>query len=422
VSTLPEVREAHPGVERQRDDSAPRHLENVSPTLDAGRAGWRGRAIALAPRLRYPLAVYALARLLYLLVALADLLNKPHWSLGHELRNWDGKWYVATAAHGYFPYVYHGQSTLGFLPLYPALMWLVAHALFCGYVVAGVLISLVTGALATVLIYRLATEWWGEAAARRGILFFCLFPGTIVFSMVYSEGLMLTLVAGSLLALERRRWVAAGLLAGLSTAVAPVAVAMIPACAVVAVREIRRRGRHDRQGWRALWAPILSPLGLVAFGVFLWLWTGSPMASFTAQHDGWQEHSSPLALYWTAHHLFEELAHLGPIDQLGINLNNVAGLLGAVFLAYGLVLLWRHRTRVPLAATVYTAGVALLTVTSDQTPPNPRMLLCAFPVLLVYAVDFDRRGGRAFRRLMVGAVGLLFVMSWISFVGTGLRP
>ena len=51
-------------------------------------------------------------------------------------------------------------------------------------------------------------------------MIFCLFPGSIVFSMVYAEGLLIPLAAGCILALQRRRWVMAGALAGLATATA----------------------------------------------------------------------------------------------------------------------------------------------------------------------------------------------------------
>ena len=417
MNPLPEVRGALPGDESLTGLATP-----PQPGSGGGVAveatpkpSLRERLAPAAARWRYPLTVYAVSRAIYFLIALVDLLR--HWhGLGRELANWDGKWYTMLAAFGYPEHVMHTQTTLGFFPLYPGLMWLLAHALFCGYVVAGVIISLISGAVATVLVGRLATDWWGEAAGKRAVLFFVFFPGSIVFSMVYTEGLMISLLAGALLAVQHRRWAVAGLCAAGATLLAPLAYAIVPVLGVVAVLEIRRSGWAA--GRRALWAPALAPLGIVGFGAFLWIWTGSPFASYIAQHDGWQEHSSPLALYWVTHHLWMSIRHFTWAHP-GINLNDIGGLLGAAFLVYALSLLWRERATVPLPALLWTAGMALLTLTSDQTPPNARMLLSGFPLVLIMARRFE---GNSFRWAMVLNVYFLLIMSPLTFIGTSLRP
>jgi hypothetical protein len=415
VYSLPEALGTRPGLETQPGPAELTPQTRRSPTRR--RAKGEGATAWLA-QLRWPLTVYLASRVLYLLIALGDVVYR-HWSLKAQVSNWDGVWYLALAAHGYPTHVSHLQSTLGFLPLYPLLVWLVAHVLFCGYVVAGVLISLVGGFITTVLVQRLAAGWWDEHAGRRAGLFFCLFPGSIVFSMVYSEGLMLPLAAGCLYALERRRWVLAGLLAAGATAVAPLALAIVPACAAAAFLELRRGGWNQRGARRALLAPALAPLGLVAVGAFLWLWSGSPLASFTAQRYGWDERTTPLALWHTAKQLAHQIASFHGMHHPGINLNYVSGLVGAAFLAWALALLVRHRRAVGAPALWWTLGIAFLTVTSAHVPPNPRMLLCAFPALMVVA--FQLRG-RAYSRLIAISTVLLVAMSVVSFVGTGLRP
>jgi hypothetical protein len=385
---------------------------------------WSGRLATLDTRWSYPLAVYLLSRVLYLGTALvATLVPQPlfghHWngSLTAAISNWDGIWYLATAAHGYPSHIdpLH-YSTVGFFPLYPILMWALGQALSLGYVWSGLIVSLAFGAVATILIGRLAERWFGPAAGRRTIAFVCLFPGTIVFSMDYTEGLLLTCVAGAMLAVEHRRWLLAGLLAGVATAVGPVAVAILPASVAVCAHELRRGGWRDGNARRSMLMPLLAPLGIVAFGAYLWARVGSPFASFTVQRDAWQNHSGPLALYFRAHGLFEEIFGSG---HGPINPNAVLGLLGAVFLAWGLVHLWRARDSVPVVASVWTVGVAVLTVTSDQVPPNPRMLLCAFPLLIVLAARIE---GRAWRRMICVTAAALIVLSPLTFIARVLRP
>jgi hypothetical protein len=76
-----------------------------------------------------------------------------HWnrSLTAAISNWDGIWYLATAAHGYPSHVdpFH-YSTVGLFPLYPILKWALGQALSLGYVRSGLIVSLAFGAVATI--------------------------------------------------------------------------------------------------------------------------------------------------------------------------------------------------------------------------------------------------------------------------------
>ena len=388
-------------------------------SVPAGPRGTSARRLdRIAPaltRLRWPFAVYISSRALLVLVAVVNG-GLRNWSVKSELANWDGAWYRRLADLGYPDHVAHIQTTLGFFPLYPMLMWLVQHTLICSVFLAGVLVSGVGGFIATVVVQRLSAGWWGEEASRRAVLFFCFFPGSVVFSMVYSEGVLIPLVAGAILALDRRRWLLAGILAGFATAVGPTALAIIPACAVAALLELRRRGWLDREALKALCAPVLAPAGVIAFAAFLWTWTGSPFASYYAQHHEWSEKTNPLALETLVVRLVKSITFS---HGFHINLNYVSGLLGAVFLIVAVVLLVKTRPRVSAPAVVWTIVIGLLVVTSENVPPNPRMLITAFPAVLVVAY---RLKGRAFAWLMGVSVVLLVAMSAATFVGVSLRP
>lgn len=409
----------------QRLDSA--RVSTVQQALPS--PGWRRFSVSAAwSRYRYLLAIYALSRILFMIVAIADSLVR-NVAFSRVLSNWDGHWYVRTEEIWYshsqtFAHSYtlaNHWTTLGFLPLFPMLEWLLVHTLQLGVVTSGFLLSLVLGALATILVTELAEQWWGPSAARRALVFWCFFPGTVVFSMVYTESLTITLVAGCFMLLARKRWVWAGVLAGLSTAVAPVAIAVIPACAVAAGLELREHGWRDRKALRSLIAPILSPAGLVAFGIFLWITWGTPLASYRAQHGAWQESSTPLAIP----DVFGSLIHqifingVGRHGPGGIDLNGVLALLGTAFLFWGLWLLWKRRHTLPLMVWTWVGFVSLLALTSAKTPPNPRILICAFPVVLIVGATYE---GRAQKRLMAGNLICLVVMSALTYVGIWLRP
>jgi hypothetical protein len=381
----------------------------------------RDRAAAAIYSARFAIVVYLATRALLLIVAFVNGTLRHH-AFTHELSQWDGLWYRELADHGYPDHVVHVQSTLGFFPLYPMVVWLVSHAAvvpFARYeilstTIAGVIVSGIGGLIATVLVGRLAEGWWGEQAARRAVLLFCLFPGSVVFSMVYAEGIMIPLAAGCILALQRKRWLLAGGLAGVATATEPQALVLVLVCAVSAALELRRHRSH----LRALLAPALSLVGAASFAGFLWIWTGSPFASLIAQRDGWSEKTDLLALV----HLTDTLA-----DQISfrhfnhptIDLNLVVGLGGAIVLIVLLVLVLRNWREMSVEAIVYTLGISWLGLTSEFVPPMPRLLITAFPAVIVVA-RYVR--GRPFTALLwVNGIALAG-LSALTFVGTTLRP
>ena len=369
-------------------------------------------------RYRLAILVYVATRVLLILVAVIDGWIHTR-SFTHEIGNWDGYWYQLMADHGYPNHVIHGQSTLGFFPLYPMLMAALMPLTAGSAATAGLVISTIGGLIAAILVQEIATDWWDEAAGRRAAVLFCLFPGSVVFSMVYSEGILIPLAIGCLLALGRRRWLLAGVLAGFATAANVTAVPLILAAglaALLAIRASTRAGRPllDRHTLKPLLAPILSVTGIAAFAIYLWRRTGTPTASLTAQRTGWHEKTDVFAIVHLVTRLATQISHQHPL-----NLNYVVGLIGTAVLAGGLVLICRRYGRVPPAVLLYTLCVTNLAVTSEYVPPNPRLLIIAFPVVVVYARYID---GRRFR-LLCGAMTLLLIeLSALTFVGVTLRP
>ncbi len=360
----------------------------------------------------WPVAVYTLSRVV--LLAIAGVVSAAgHKTLVDEMSRFDGQWYLRLAAHGYPNAVVHHQSTLGFFPLYPLLIRAVSWFGSISLAAGALLISFAGGLASVVLVHRLATQWWGERAGRRAALVFAIFPGSIVFSMAYSEGVAIPLVLGCLLALSSERWLVAGLLAGVATAVEPVAMVLIPVAVLASARKLHAAGWGDRSARKSLLAPLLAPVGVGAFGVFLWAWTGTPFAAYIAQHYGWYQQSQPLALLRVpiVKHVLED-PHAILRYLATWNLWN--GILGAVFLVISLVALFRVRRELSLGALEWTGGMAAITLWSVTTPPNARMILIAAPAVLVWARRL--RSGKL--AIFVGAELVLFVLaSALTFSG-----
>jgi hypothetical protein len=360
---------------------------------------------------RWPVLVYLSSRLVVLLVAGFDALI-THRSLPAELTLFDGQWYLKLASHGYPDRVLHVKSTLGFLPLYPLVIRGLASAFPASPTVVALTVSFAGGLAAAVLVQRLAALWWGEQTARRTVLAFCLFPGAVVFSMAYSECLTVPLVLGCLLALASRRWLVAGLLAGAASAVEPAAVILLPVCAAVAWREISVSGWADRPARRSLLAPLLAPSGLAAFAGYLWWRTGTPLASYAAQHYGWHQ-GDPFALLGqpVAEHI---ISH--PVSVFGYlgNLSLWNGLLGTVFMAFSLVRVFRVRHELTPGTVLWTCGVGAMTVWSVMTLTNARLLLVAFPAVIVWARCLSRR---RFALFLGAEIAVLLLASGLTLAG-----
>jgi hypothetical protein len=95
------------------------------------------------------------------------------------------------------------------------------------------------------------------------------------------------------------------------------------------------------------------------------------------------------------------------------------GLAGAIVLLVLLVLMYRIRRTISVEAIAWTLGISLLMVTSEYVPPNPRLLITAFPAVIVLAYYLR---GRAFGWLVAVSGVLLAGLSALTFVGITLRP
>ncbi|HZD64551.1 MAG TPA: hypothetical protein VE152_00470 [Acidimicrobiales bacterium] len=354
----------------------------VAPDRDRAVPGWLARAVVLGR----PAGLYVASRPLVLgAVALTGRLGPPV-SLSQGLLGWDGAWNLAVARSGYPSSVpmAHGHvlsNPTPFFPLFPGLVRALAFVPGVSLPVAGLLAAALLGLAATVTVWALCAHLWGHPAADRAAALFCFFPGALVLSMVYYEGLLVTLAAGCLLALRTRRWLAAGVLAGLATATSPLGVAVVAACAWEALVAIRRRGE-----WWSLAAPALAPTGILAYLAFLWVRTGDPTILFATERQGWHQHYL-LSAPWKEAVAFVQHPFVG--------LNAGVMTLGAVFVIVTGALL--VRARAPGALVVYTAVVVALAAFSTVVGLRPRMVLVAFPL---FAVLGYRVRGATFGALM----------------------
>ncbi len=333
--------------------------------------------------LRWPVVVYLAARALTLVGLTVTNLFVHHDSLWGELYRWDGIWFVHAATQGYpshLPSV-HGHvtgSTVAFFPAFPLLIRGVSDLTTVSPALVAGLISATAGLTATMAVGMLTREFAGDEKATRAALLFAVFPGTFAFSLMYSDGIVVTFVALGLVALLRRQWWLAGVLGLVASATSPIALAFVVSCAWCSGRAILR----DRT-WRSVVAPVLAPLGFVAYMAYLWFHTGRLSAWRLTEKGGWKSYPS---LAYPVHILTTFL--FDPIRPTRTGQLLFAGTVITVAAAVVAV-----RQRQPAPVLIYGLLAAAMAAISAPVGLRPRFIVLAFPLIIAVAT---RLRGRAY--------------------------
>lgn len=329
---------------------------------------------------------------------------------------WDSVWFLRIAEHGYGSLE---GAAAAFYPLYPATVGVLGRVLLGHYVLAGIVISLAATLAAFVLLHDLAETKLGAEGARRTVLYLALFPMALFLQAVYSEALFLLLSVGAFVLAERRRFLPAGLAAGLALLTRPVGVALLPALALIAWRSPDRRSALTRLA--------VAPLSFVVYPLVLWWQRGDPWAFARAQ-DVWTRHVSyagPLGGIWdglragwagirqlvSGSHTetyWPAVEGTDPIRVAAVNLEALAFLI--LFIALTAVA-WR-RFGAPYGLFAAISLAIPLSVPSERWPllSLPRFGLVVFPFFLALAA----LGGRP--RVHVAVLSVSSIMLGVAVV------
>jgi hypothetical protein len=319
-----------------------------------------------------PLLVFAASRVVVLVAmeTVRRLRAPPLLSFASLSAQWDGAWYLDVVRNGYA-----GQLTIGadgealasnhvFFPLYPLTIRAVDFLVPGGDIVAGLVITLLAAAVAVVLLREVARLLVGDDAADRTVLVFCFFPGTLALSWVYADGLMVALVAGSMLLLARDQLLAASFVSAFATATRPNALPIALACAWVAAE---RHGPLLVRAARATATGALAASGAIAFHLFLAVHTGEAFAWFELERDVWGE-GRP---FNRLHHVV--ITHA----DSGTGFMRVTALVAVALAIGGLLVVLL--SALPAWAKVIAVGAVYLTVSSTT---SPRQLLAGLPLFI----------------------------------------
>ena len=379
---------------------------------------------AISPR--FPLvlagvAIFASIRLLSLAVS-AFLLPRGkfhnlHYSLWHLIASWDSGRFLHIAAHGYsyVPGNLRLDVIFAWFPGYPAAIDSLSWIPGVGAHRAAFTVTIAAGLAAAWGLTRLGLTLTGDR--RISLLMVALWavaPGSLAWTMLYSDALFCALAVWSLVALVERRWLTAAGLTILAGTVRSTALALVAAVLVAALPPLIRalRAREPlRTWWRPAAAVVSAPLGLVGY------WAYSAWATHHVAGFAWVEENAHNSFDWGKGIILaaKQAIIYGPNASVALTLLVIAA--AVILTACSLA------ERIPVCLHAYTLVVIVLALAPGPyyLGSKPRFLL---PAMLL-GLPLARPLARAPIWVLIPVIAILAAAStWfgIYLMTTGWAP
>jgi hypothetical protein len=305
----------------------------------------------------------------------------PDHSLDAYVRTlcrWDCAWYVGIAEHGYerFPIPNHSNvGRWGFFPLYPMLVAGIRVVFPYPTIIVAIITSIACSYVSCLV------SWLLLERNMRAYVLYCAFllsgPFSFYFTTFLSEPLFVLLTSCVFLALKRSSYLAAGLSSALLSATRLVGVFAVTATIIQMFMDHRKQGGSTLSFPRwvlgrpdLLVAIFISPAGLFAYMLFLYLTVGDGFAFLHVQRAFGRVAGNPLVFLWDGLSAVPAAGWLPTAPQWSA-LTAIAGLaLSAVLAArrqYGAALFCAICIILPLITNLasivrYVVGLAPLTM------------------------------------------------------------
>lgn len=222
---------------------------------------------------------------------------------------WDAFWYRQIVEDGY-PRILPvdpdtgklWQNPWAFYPMFPMTTRYIMALTGGGFALVGSTISLVLGGVAAVLISILLRERVGPRVALCAVAVWSCIVSSSMLQVAYTESLAMVMLCGVLLALTRRRWWIAALIALLTGLSRPIALPL----GIVALVSVflRWRGRREDPIQGREYLAMLAALGACGLSgliwpVIVWLGTGNP-EGYTETMTAWRAYDEiqPFMPWW----------------------------------------------------------------------------------------------------------------------------
>ena len=309
----------------------------------------------------------------------------PRWY--RYLLRWDAGWYLRIARQGY---AYNGdnlvQQPVVFYPLYPLLSKAVSIVLGISEAAALLVVANISLVLATLLLFKLVKDEYGNEVASYATAALCFFPASLFFSAGYTESLTLLLIVTFYLLLKKERYLLAAIAAGLALATRSTGIVL---CLPLLFELWRKRGLNPgRLVLKTILSMVLATSGLWLYIIYLGVAFHIPFA-FAMNERAWVGKATATDLIRVL--TLQPFRHLADVWTIGPDPNTLSPWLFLLFL----FLILCFRKWLPTSFLLYALGVLLLPYLAFSGKTGflsfDRYVMLAFPVFIVAGKLFRER-------------------------------
>lgn len=321
--------------------------------------------------------------------------------------NFDGVHYLLISEWGYHLF------SEAFFPGYPLFIRWVSQTFHIAPHISGMGISLCGFLIGLYTMYILLRKQISKPAARWVVIFAIVFPTSFYFASVYTEGLFFALSIACFYYISRKRYMVAGMLAGIASGTRIVGVFLLIPFLFEFLEE-----KVPEVKKRIIIGMLLSVTGLFGYMYFQYVRTGDPFIFFHVQPEfGAGRSGSSLIL------LPQVLYRYGRMIVFAVGqptwpsyVITIFELCVAILSGWGIYILFRIKKFRVYA--IYCLALLLTPTLTGTLSSMPRYVLGAFPLLIPFAmiVSEKKKFLLALSFLILQSVfAVMFLRGW--FVG-----
>lgn len=312
-----------------------------------------------------------------------------------SLANWDGGHFLGIAKAGYSE-----KFQYAFFPLYPLAVRLLAQ-LTRNYLLAAMLISLISTFFSLHILYRLVALDFKRQIAEKTVMTFLFFPTSFFLLTAYSEGLFFFLVVAAFYFLRGNKLFWATVFIALASATRLVGLAVVVG---IWIDVFVRQGLNKKN-----WFVLFSPLGFIIYCIFLYQQTGDAFYFITAENHWQRTLVTPGIGFWDA---------LNSMFGGGWTNFNFNIFLDLIFAIFGVGFAVRSFRFLPSSYAIFSlvsVGIPLFTPTLSSMP---RFLLPIFPLFILVALmknNYLQIGFQIISTILLAIFAASFISGyWVS--------